>query len=192
MVLMQLEPVLWPNWAIDWLLKESSTEVNFIIEIRNVKHTAETFLDAHLFNHKHTSKCNVMLVDVVAKDLFEDAPGPHFAIERFVSSSGFIHKELMLKTLGPLRRNTFWFTAISEVSNNFLPSLKHPFHSGTKDVEVRPTSTFKWTTERHNPTSPDADSNLISQARSIELVWIPFSIEWKLLKDFKVNSIDRN
>ena len=173
------------------LLWATLIEMDFIVKISNLK-KIETLHDAHLFNDEDTSKGDVMLADIMTENLLEDAPGFQAGIKCLMSCSSSIHDVLMLKSNVIMGGDDFWIATVSGVGHNMLTGAQPLLHFGTKDVEVRPTAALKWASKRHNPTSLDADTNLIAQARPIEFVWVPFLVERKLLKDFEVYTINRN
>jgi len=160
-----------------------------VIEIIDFKQTV-TFLDAHLFDDKNGTEGNVMFVDVVAKDLLQDSPSFQPRVKGFMARSSSIHGQLMFKAFVLSGRNHFRITLVAGISNDMLTGAQLWFQNGSKDVEIRPCTTFKRTTERHNPSSSNADTNLIAQTRSIVLVGVPLARERIWLQNFKVNTID--
>lgn len=164
-------------------------EINLVIEIIDFKQT-ETLLDAHLFDDKNGTKGNVMFVEVMAKDLLQDSPRLQSTVKGFVAGSSSVHGQLVLKAFVMSGRNHFWITLVAGISNDVLTRTQLLLQNGSKDVEIRPCTTFKRATERHNPSSSNADTNLIAQTRPVVLVGVPFALKRKRLQNFKVNSID--
>jgi len=163
--------------------------MDFVVKIIDLPQSMAT-VHAQLFDDKNASEGNVVLVNIMTKDLLEDAPILQTRVKDFVPGPRSIHGELMLKVFGLSLSDDLWIPAITGVGNNMLTWFQLLLQNGTKDVQIRPCITFKRTTERHDITCSNADTNLIAQTRSIELVRVPFLFKRKLLQDFKVNSIN--
>ena len=147
---------------------------------------------AKLFDNDDASKGNVVLVDVVTKDLLENAPGLHASIEGFVPASRNVHAMLVFEADGLVFRKDLGVSAVTFVGDDMFTRTQHVLQPGTKDVEIWPSPTLEGTIVRHNVTGLDADADLVPQTRPVELVRVPLRREGKLLQYLEVNTINRH
>ena len=145
---------------------------------------------AKLFDNNDTTKGNVVLVQVVAKDLLENAPALHASIEGFMPASRNVHAMLVFKANGLIFRKDLGVAAISFVGDDAFAWTQHVLQPGAKDAEIYPFPTLKGTIERDNVAGLDTDANLVPQTRPIGLVRVPLPREGPWLQDLKVNTIN--
>ena len=65
------------------------------------------------------------------------------------------------------------FTNIAIIRLNSLSGIKHVLQSISKANDIRPVATREWSHQPNNPASQNADTNLIPEPMSIELVCVP-------------------
>ena len=128
---------------------------------------------AELFDNNDTTKGNVVLVEVVAEDLLENAPCLHASIEGFMPASRNIHTMLVFKADSLIFRKDFGITTVSFVGDDAFAWTQHVLQPGAKDAEIYPFPTLKGTSVGHNISCLDTDANLVSQTRAVELVRVP-------------------
>lgn len=164
-------------------------ELDIIIQISNLEELVAG-IHAELFNNNNTPEGNVVLVNIVTKDLLENTPCPDAPIKGFVSAARNVHAMLVFKANSLIFSVHFGVSTVTFVSYDVLTGTQHPLQSGSKDVEIWPSSTLKRTSVRDNISCLDADADLVSQTRPIELVGEPFLIKGELLQYLKVNTIN--
>ena len=86
---------------------------------------------------------------------------------------------------------TFW-VLVGAIGFHHLRRTKHVKTVVLEDLQIRPGTTSKWTIHPNNMACLNADSNLISNARAIELVRKPSRTERCRLLNSAIRSINRN
>lgn len=83
-----------------------------------------------------------------------------------------------------------WFSNVAFVRLYHLTNAKRRFHFQSENFDIRVPATGKGTMHPHNVACLDADANLIAHAGTIELVRVPFLIEFGRLVNRAVSTIN--
>jgi hypothetical protein len=134
-----------------------------------------------------------VLVEVVSVRRTEASPVLETTVHGFMARSNpllcfLVHpRNIVIRS-----PNGACFTSIASVGLDFLARGKYLLQPLSKDLEVRPSSTGEWSIDPDNISCLNANSNLITQSSSPELVGEPLLVERLRLPDLNVGAINRN
>lgn len=82
------------------------------------------------------------------------------------------------------------FSNVSIIGFNTLSILKHLLERVPKAHDIWPVSTRKWTHQPNNPSSQNANTNLVSKTTGIELLGVPGLRLYLLIRNGNIGPID--
>lgn len=146
--------------------------------VRNLPWSVSIF-KADLCNNSNRIKALLMEAPLVSKYVGEAIPIFQAFVDCFMSCSSLLFCSVIWpRYVIDWCAHTIRFASVAKVCFNHFISSKHTLQIPPKDLQIRPSTTWKRTINPHNISCLNTNCNFVSKPCFFEFVWIPFRTKW--------------